>query len=144
MDGAWSQLIKKRKREAQGHCQKEKARQQSDLPEGCSHLAKYLLEEYAFGDLSANQVQKLSLMAKLDGVKHPHIIKLASLGTTGLHPGNCNRDLTRFTKKYMHPIEQIEPDVLQDTTQNSQRPKDWHSSHSSLLPCTSQIVVFHV
>ena len=97
MDGAWSQLIKKRNSEAQCHCQTEKARQQSDLPEGCSHLAKYLVEEYAFGGLSANQVQKLSLMAKLDGVKHTHIIKLASLGTTGLHPANCNRDLARYT-----------------------------------------------
>ena len=110
MEDTWSQLIKKRKHEAQGYCQKEKAMQMSILPEGCSHLAKYLLEEYAFGGLSANQVQKLSMMAQFDGVKHPHINKLASLGTTGLHPGNMNRDLVRYTKKYMHPIENLDPD----------------------------------
>ena len=58
--------------------------QMSILPKGCSHLANDLFGEYAFGGLSANQVQKLTRMAQFDGDKHPHSNKLASLGTIGL------------------------------------------------------------
>ena len=60
---SWTQMLKKHKTHAQGHLQRENAEvEQAEAP--YSHLAGYLLEEFAFGGLSTNQIQKLSMMAK--------------------------------------------------------------------------------
>ena len=76
-----------------------------DVQHGYSHLARYLLEEYAFGGISANQVQKLAHVAHLDGLHHPDIDKLASFGTWGKHWGNIDRDLRRYVKEvYLNDI----------------------------------------
>lgn len=52
---SWTSMAKKQKLHAQGHLQREK-----DLicEAPFSYLARYLLEEFAFGGLSAAQVQK--------------------------------------------------------------------------------------
>ena len=63
-----------------------------------SHLARYLLEEYAFGGISAHQVQQLAHMAHLDGLHHPDVDKLASFGTWGKHTGNIDRDLRHYVR----------------------------------------------
>ena len=45
-----------------GHLQRENAQlEHAEAP--YSHLARYRLEEFAFGDLSANQMQNVSMMA---------------------------------------------------------------------------------
>ena len=66
---SWFQMIKKYNTTAPGHLQRENAHlEHAEAP--YSHLARYPLEEFAFGGLSANQVQQISMIAKLDGVKH--------------------------------------------------------------------------
>ena len=66
---SWVQMVNKHKTNAQGHQQTESAQlEHAEAP--YSHIARYLLEEFAFGGLWANQVQQLSVMAKLDGIKH--------------------------------------------------------------------------
>ena len=74
---SWSQMVikQKHKAHAQGHLQRENQKLvYAEAP--YSHLARYLLEEFAFGGLSATQMQQLSMMAKLDGVKHTTVDKL--------------------------------------------------------------------
>ena len=75
---SWASMAKKQKLHAQGHIQREK-----DLicEAPFSYLARYILEEFAFGGLSAAQVQKLAMMAKQDDIKHTSVDKLASLVT---------------------------------------------------------------
>jgi hypothetical protein len=53
---SWFQMVKKHKANAQGHLQRENA-QLEHAEASCSHLARYLLEEFAFRGLSANQMQ---------------------------------------------------------------------------------------
>ena len=70
MDGcpSWSEMAKKHKVHAPGHRQREQGVEYAEAP--FSHLARYLLEEFAFGGVSANQVQQLAWMAKRDGLQH--------------------------------------------------------------------------
>ena len=49
--------------------------------------------------MSATAVQEVALAAVLDGLSHPEVSQLASLGAMGLHPGNASRDL-------MHKVSQ--------------------------------------
>ena len=112
MDGcpSWSEMAKKHKLHAPGHRQREQSVEYAEAP--FSHLARYLLEEFAFGGVSANQVQKLAWMAKRDGLQHTAVDKLASLGANGKHPGNCNRDLNQYMSKYLHPHVQPQIDCV--------------------------------
>ena len=50
-----------------------------EAPQPFSQLARYLLEEYAFGALSAHQVQVIAQLSKADGLSHASIDKLAGL-----------------------------------------------------------------
>ena len=110
MDPSWEDQIKRQKLNAQGY----RKRMVEDVCDEApfSHLARYLLEEHAFGGLSANQVQKLAMMAKEDGVKHTSIDKLASLGASDKYPGNCHRDLHSYMSKYLHPTGQPQVDCV--------------------------------
>ena len=78
MQEDFANQVKKHKAQSQGHLQREQAHVECEEEAPYSHLARYLLEEFAFGGLSANQVQKLSMMAKLDGIKHSSVGKLSS------------------------------------------------------------------
>ena len=60
-----------------------------------SHLAKTLLQKWAWGKLSTPEVQALAHSAFLDGLEHPKVRALASLGSWGKHPANMHRDLLR-------------------------------------------------
>lgn len=60
-----------------------------------SALAICLLGLWAKGFLSATSVQKIAHASMMDGNLHPKVAWLGSLGSFGLHPGNCNRDLMK-------------------------------------------------
>ena len=79
-------------------------------PEGQSHLAKLLINEWAWGNLSSPVVQKIASAAVADGATHRHVKDLASLGAHGLYPGNTHRDLLN---KLATPIV---PAALRDYT----------------------------
>ena len=62
-DISWAQMVQDHKEHAQGHRKRQRASvEYAEAP--YSHLARYLLEEFAFGGSSTNQVQNLSMVAK--------------------------------------------------------------------------------
>ena len=68
-----------------------------------------LLEEWAFGTLSATQVQTYSLSMWNSGLTSPFIEKLASFGKWGKFEGNVHQELMRYVKK-LTPL--MEPEVF--------------------------------
>lgn len=61
-----------------------------------SHLGQWLLEELAWGGVSAAQVQKIAALAVLDMENPPADLQVyASLGSSGLFVNNIWRDLQR-------------------------------------------------
>ena len=76
---SWFQMVKRHHTNAPGHLRRENA-QLEDAEAPYSHLARSLLEEFAFGGLCANQMQQIPMMGKLDGIKHTTVDTLASLG----------------------------------------------------------------
>ena len=91
--------LKFRRTHAQGYVQRTTALSaQLHAHPKFSHLARYLLEEYAFGGLSASQVQMISHVATQDGLSHPSADQLASFGAGGKHAANIDRDLRRYMK----------------------------------------------
>ena len=58
-----------------------------------SHLAKMLIEKWAWGGLSTPDLQKLASAAFKDGLHHPQVRALAALGAWGKYPANMQRDL---------------------------------------------------
>ena len=75
------------------------------LPDEASqgHLAKALLQLWAWGDLSARKLQTLAACSKADGSRCPALLKLATLGKSGKRPQNCQRDLLHWLGTYMEP-----------------------------------------
>ena len=74
-----------------------------------SELASELLWRWAWGELPAVDVQKLSKAAVRDGATHPELSKIAALGSWGACPGHVHRDLTRrFTRHNNMP----HPDII--------------------------------
>ena len=63
--------------------------------ENKSRLAEALLLLFAWGLVSASSAQWLAQCALDDGLRHPEIAKLASIGKHGEFSGNCRRDLIR-------------------------------------------------
>ena len=59
-----------------------------------SKLATYLIDRWAWGELSTPVVQQIAAAAAADGASHPDVIFLASLGSSGRYPRNCYRELT--------------------------------------------------
>ncbi len=70
---------------------REQAAGQQESHQG--HLASYLLEKRAWGDISTPTMQQIAAAALADGAKCPMLEKIASIGTSGQHPQNCERDL---------------------------------------------------
>ena len=106
---SWTPMAKKQKLHAQGHLQRE---QDLICEAPFSYLARYLLEEFAFGGLSAAQMQKLAMIAKQDGIKHTSVDKFASLGTNGKHHSNIQKDLMVYMPKYLKPYSKPEADCV--------------------------------
>lgn len=67
-----------------------------------SLLASFLLEEYAWGRMAPQMVQKLSSLAIRDfreGGGLADLERLASMGTSGHHSNNLSRDITKITEE---------------------------------------------
>ena len=58
-----------------------------------SRFALILTQKWGWGRLSAPEVQELAAAAHRDGLQHPEVHKLASIGNWGRFPGNAHRDL---------------------------------------------------
>ena len=72
-----------------------------------SVAATALLMKWAWGVLSAVDVQELALAIKLSGNEESEIADLASLGASGIDPGHVHRDLERSCcKNLMSPAPQ--------------------------------------
>lgn len=67
-----------------------------------SELADMLLRAWSWGDMSAPQIQRIAAAAKADGIKHPAVMTIAELGSSGRYPGNCHAELLR--KLVANPI----------------------------------------
>jgi hypothetical protein len=63
---------------------------------GSSHLVTHLLREWAWGGISAPQIQLICQAARADGTRHPDIDRLANIGAAGTVPHNCHRDMSRM------------------------------------------------
>ena len=85
-------------------CAAEKA-VEADIP--ASKLASQLLQKWAWGLMSAPDVQSVADSAFQDGLTHPQVEQLAKIGGRGKHPGNMHRDLVLITGM---------PNVLSDAT----------------------------
>jgi len=59
-----------------------------------SMLGEYLLEMWAFGSMSAQQVQEISTRAVQDGLRLPMLEFLAGIGSQGT-TSKCDRDIRR-------------------------------------------------
>jgi hypothetical protein len=90
------------KRHRPGDMPKGGSRQVSawSVPESASqgHLAKLLLSWWAWGELSAHQVQKLSAASVADGSECSHLNRLAKLGASGACERHCHEQLLRVAK----------------------------------------------
>ena len=65
----------------------------AQAPQKDSALVTRLLLLWSEGTLSATEVQKVAHACVVDGLGHPEIYRLASLGSWGQYPANVNRDL---------------------------------------------------
>ena len=51
-------------------------------------------------------------MATMDGLEHPSVSKLSSLGTTGKHTNHIDRDLRLYMQTYLNPVKMPVPDEV--------------------------------
>ena len=78
-----------------------------------SFLAEYLLEQWAWGNFSPQQVQCIAALFKKDaealGVRHVQssLATLANLGSEGRHANNVHRDLMNVVKEKTHMPEPL-------------------------------------
>ena len=63
-----------------------------------SELAELLVDRWAWGALSTPVVQQIAAAAVADGVSHADVVFLSKLGTSGRHPNNMYKELTRKLK----------------------------------------------
>ena len=88
-------------------------------PATTSYLAQKLLLKWAWHSMSAGEVQELAAAAQNDfGQTNEAIRRLASLGSSGRNPQNCQRDLISWfmrkpTKHLLHALPG--PDCEVDT-----------------------------
>lgn len=59
-----------------------------------SSLAEYLLERWSWGLMPAAEVQRVAHRAVQDGLAQHQIVRLSSIGTSGVHPNRCHHDLS--------------------------------------------------
>ena len=70
----------------------------SKAAEEPSQLATYLITKWSWGLLPAVQVQEICTAAVRDGTKHPEVIALSTLGSSGQSRNHCHRDLVGMLK----------------------------------------------
>lgn len=86
------------------------------LAQAPSALAKFLLQEFAWGRMSATEVQRIAGHAKQDmdqvraGRTLNDLDQLAAIGTEGYNPGNCYRDVMKIINKHsdLPPATQVD------------------------------------
>ena len=83
----------------------QQASSSSSSPSGKSYLATLLVSKFVWGEISAPLLQQVAAAAFADGATHPDIKKLADLGTSGKHSGNCHSDL--MSKLAPNPVSDI-------------------------------------
>ena len=87
--------------------------------DGGSHLCQALLEQWAWGLLSATSVQALAQGALLDGLSNASVQTLAGLGSSGAHPDHARRDLlSRCFRGGVLPFMTSIPAPMQDLSRN--------------------------
>ena len=64
-----------------------------------SNLAKMLVDNWAWGTMSAPLVQAIALAACQDGLENEEVKKLSKVGGQGKYPGNMHRDLVNLSGK---------------------------------------------
>ena len=109
---SWVQMVKKHIKHMHKVIYRERMHNWNMQRHHIPTLQDIFWQNVAFGGLSASQVQHISMMPKLDDIKHATMDKWSSLGSTGKHWGNIHRDLLRFMNKYVHPIVQPEADCV--------------------------------
>ena len=100
----------KRKMEFGGYKQQlAKAKEEEEAERKPSKLAAQLVEKWAWGAMSAPEVQLLASAALEDGLQHPDVAKLAKIGGSGKYPGNTHRDLLKICGKptLAHAIAEV-------------------------------------
>ena len=60
-----------------------------------SALAKFLIDQWSWGAMSAPTIQKIAFAARQDGLSHAEITIIASLGSEGRNPQNCHVELLK-------------------------------------------------
>ena len=58
-----------------------------------SVLAEYLIDKWAWGEISASAVQTIASCAVQDGLTNKEVQVLAKLGSSGLYPNHCHHEL---------------------------------------------------
>ena len=76
-----------------------------------SKLAALLVEQWAWGEMSAPMVQTLAEAAETDGLAHPDVAKLARIGSQGKHPGNTHRDLLLLSGSHSVATSALTPKI---------------------------------
>ena len=77
---------------------KEQSDEDKELPP--SNFALILTQKGGWGKLSAPELQELAFAAHADGLRHPEVEKLASIGAWGKYPANMQRDLLFHVEKF--------------------------------------------
>ena len=66
-------------------------------PRAASKLALHLIERWAWGSLSAPELQNIAFLAVGDHEDpHPDLMRLSTIGSSGVHQNNCHRDLVSY------------------------------------------------
>ena len=93
------------KKPRRGQRQRLEALNQNEANLEYSSLANYLEEQWSWGLMSGQTIQKIAMLALRDmeavgcEIAPTSLQKLASIGTSGLHANNCHRDLMTFLPK---------------------------------------------
>ena len=114
-----------------GHAQKRKwAAETSDSPNVQSELVSLLLKKWAWGQATAPFIQQVCECAVKDGLVHPKVRELASMGSHGMYPNNCHAELTRKlpTSPMMSALSTISLSFKKSAMCIS------HGQHAILLP----------
>ena len=106
-----------------------------------SALAELLLSWHAWGWLSGPLVQKLAEAGQADGIRHPDVIKLASVGGAGVYPQNTRRDILNFVAPRVGipeltdvKIHAVSKGLVQETLHPILMPHElFHALHNKFL-----------
>ena len=74
-----------------------------------SLLARWLVEEFHFGFLSAAQVQFAAQLASIDGIDNDVLNKLASFGSNGKYPNKVAGEIEKYMETYIKPAPAPKP-----------------------------------